>query len=791
MIKKKGDFWSDKAINKAKNKAHMQLKHDKSKFSVTPTENQAVTTKSEYQFRLYYAEPVIASIMKTGFTVQKGQVVNLDGPIILDPGCTVTVEDGGVLSCAGWILNRGQILVQPGGTMIVQDLENDTGSAACGTITNPDADPDSACGRIACDGKMIVMRDCKVCASGLYGLEFGEGAQVVNYGQIISENLSCRTDHTIENRGDTSAVFAGWGVTDIGYELTQKQITGQDYPGKGTLQKTAAVKLPQNAVYGEGASRLYVNTARSVTYTQPASEKGYVSGFVAPMPVSDEDIQIPQDLPESYIVMRDPRYDVLFIEVGGVLYHYDSNVGRWVYIQEDGSYQIFNYASGGQLSDGDSLLPDGYILSDGRVVNSADKLPPGGILYDVHENVFWIEAEEDGDVPFYYWEETLDRWVYVDLLNKYHLADEELGPPPGLGRDYISSDIYSDVPPGFRRYTAGMAESNGETIDYDPNAKPKVQYDPDNYPYYYIYYDAGDGSGVQQYWFNQNGRVFMLIGTYGFYGQSVSTALSASMYYDWYTHDFAYPIGDTLGEVHCSAADGMVLTTPVSVTFNGEAPVAVYKDGSEYTGGLGRIDAVGSYTVSASVGGQNRRLLSFTLVGSSTNAIHNLVMPDGFYITEATRDGEYIYADRYTVSMETEGEYSIKYECSATDMVYKLETRIDRTPPALTFSGRLDKQGRVRSALSFGGLQAGDSIYLTRSGEYAECTLNEDGTGAVLDPGNYVMIVKDAAGNGVEYDFIILQYYNLQSWVFFLMVIAALFAVGMYVLLQRKRLKIA
>ena len=26
------------------------------------------------------------------------------------------------------------------------------------------------------------------------------------------------------------------------------------------------------------------------------------------------------------------------------------------------------------------------------------------------------------------------------------------------------------------------------------------------------------------------------------------TALSASMYYDWYAHDFAYPIGDTLGE---------------------------------------------------------------------------------------------------------------------------------------------------------------------------------------------------------------------------------------------------
>ena len=524
MIKKKGDFWSDKAINKAKNKAHMQLEHDKSKFIVRPTEYQAMTNKQKYQFRMYYAEPVIASIMKTGFTVQKGQVVNLDGPIVIDPGCTVTVEDGGVLSCAGWIINNGQILVKPGGTMIVQELENETSSAGYGTVTCAGGQESS--GRIACDGKMIIMRDCKVCAAGIYGLEFGEGAQVVNYGQLISENFKCLSDYTIENRGDTSAVFAGWGGTDVGYELSQEQITGQDYPGKGTLQETAAVKLPQNAVYGEGASRLYVNSARSVTYTEPTPGKGYVSGFVAPMPVSEEAVTaIPQELPESYLVMRDPRYDVSFIEVEGVLYHYDGAVGRWVYIGEDGSNQIFNYAYGGELSDVDSLLPDGYILSDGRVVSAEDKIPPGGILYDVHEQVFWIEEdEEDSDVPFYYWEEALDRWVYVDLLDKYHLADEELGPPPYVSIDHIPGNIYSDVPAGFRRYTAGMAGSDGETFVYDPDEIPKVQYDLDNYPYYYIYYDAGDGSGVQKYWYNKNGKVFMLIGTYGFWGTSVDVS---------------------------------------------------------------------------------------------------------------------------------------------------------------------------------------------------------------------------------------------------------------------------
>ena len=177
-------------------------------------------------------------------------------------------------------------------------------------------------------------------------------------------------------------------------------------------------------------------------------------------------------------------------------------------------------------------------------------------------------------------------------------------------------------------------------------------------------------------------------------------ALSDTMYYDWNTHDFAYPIPDTLGEVHSNAADGMVLTTPVTLTVTGDIPLSVYRNGSEYTGDLGRIAEVGGYTVSASVSGQSRRLLSFTLVGSSTNALHSFLAPDGFFVREAARDGNPIYADRFSLSMETEGSYAVEYECSATDIVYKLETTIDRTPPALQFEGSADRQGRIRSALS-------------------------------------------------------------------------------------------
>ncbi len=234
----------------------------------------------------------------------------------------------------------------------------------------------------------------------------------------------------------------------------------------------------------------------------------------------------------------------------------------------------------------------------------------------------------------------------------------------------------------------------------------------------------------------------------------------------------------------------MVLSTPVSVDPGSDASVKVFYNGSEYSGNPRVLNQVGEYVVSAQVGGQNQRLLGFTLVGASTNVLHTFVAPDGFYILSAERDGEDIYLDRYNVDMEPEGNYVIEYECAPTNMIYKLEVQIDRTPPALSFSGRIDSQGRVRSRLDFSGMESGGSIYLTRSGEAVEVEVDSDGAGSVYDPGNYAMIVTDAAGNRVEYDFIILQYFNLQSWIFFLIVIASLSTLAGYILVKRKRLKI-
>ena len=267
--------------------------------------------------------------------------------------------------------------------------------------------------------------------------------------------------------------------------------------------------------------------------------------------------------------------------------------------------------------------------------------------------------------------------------------------------------------------------------------------------------------------------------------------LSNSMFYDWNTHDFVFPVENSLTEVHCTAADGMVLTRAVSISVETENVILVYRNGEEYTGDRSAINQPGEYTVSVRNGDNWRRLFSFLLVDSMTNMVHTFTVPDGFYIVGATRDGENIYSDRYRLNMEPEGSYVIEYECTYTEIVYTLETIIDRTPPELTFGGVIDSRGRVHSALSISGMEEGDTFYILRD-ETVEVTPTKevDGTYTLPDSGNYRMQVFDYAGNSVEYVFTILTYFNASSWVFFGLVLDTLGAVIGYILIKRRRLKI-
>ncbi len=266
--------------------------------------------------------------------------------------------------------------------------------------------------------------------------------------------------------------------------------------------------------------------------------------------------------------------------------------------------------------------------------------------------------------------------------------------------------------------------------------------------------------------------------------------LSSTMAYDWNTHDFVFSVGNSLNEIHCSAADGMIVDKPVTLSTGADNSIIVFRNGSEYTGSLSTIKDVGDYVVSSQQAGDKVRVMSFMIVGKTTNAVTIFSPPDGFYLTEVTRDEQPVYFDRYNARMDLEGLYHVEYECIATDVVYTLDTTIDRTPPSLTFEGRINDEWQVRSALKFSGLEPGGSIVLNRGGVRVQPEINADGTGAVYDTGTYVMQVFDAAGNMTEYRFAILTYFTVSSLIFIALAVVILVGVTVYILVKRKNLRI-
>lgn len=264
--------------------------------------------------------------------------------------------------------------------------------------------------------------------------------------------------------------------------------------------------------------------------------------------------------------------------------------------------------------------------------------------------------------------------------------------------------------------------------------------------------------------------------------------ISETTYYDREAHSFVYPTLSGAAQVYANVADGMIVTSPVSISADAGAEITVTRNGAAMEDTeLTAISAPGSYIVSAKAVDTGRFLFGFTIVGDHANLPEGYTMPEGFYILDATLDGEETYFERNYIAMEDDGTYDIEYVCPETTLHYKLSTTIDRTPPHFTLDGKRDKNGRFRSAVQIGGLQEGDSVALTRDAN--EIRFPADGR--LTEAGMYQLQVFDAAGNSTTEQFTILVYFDLNSLLFFALVCISLAGVAVYTLYSRKKLKVA
>ena len=205
--------------------------------------NLAGADQNEFSFRCFHAIPVIMSCLSTDFTVESGQVTNLDGPIAITNGAVITVKDGGTLTIDGWVMNNGTIKVEEGGTLYVQD-------GACLNKLNDEVDHQS--GGIISNGLIIVGEGSKLIGGGVNGIQLLNGSHVVNYGCLASENFTIKQDHTVENR-DRGFVLTGSGngVVNSGnttYE-TPLDYSGRTFAERGAVESVCFVSIVDNAIY--------------------------------------------------------------------------------------------------------------------------------------------------------------------------------------------------------------------------------------------------------------------------------------------------------------------------------------------------------------------------------------------------------------------------------------------------------------------------------------------------------------------------------------------------------------
>lgn len=257
--------------------------------------------------------------------------------------------------------------------------------------------------------------------------------------------------------------------------------------------------------------------------------------------------------------------------------------------------------------------------------------------------------------------------------------------------------------------------------------------------------------------------------------------------YDGQKRTFVYDVGRGNIEIHANVADGMIVNGPVSVSIDEGMDLLITQNGKMIDSpNPTNLTAPGSYTVGVAGADLTSNLFSFTIVGEQSNLAGGYVMPEGFYILEATFNEEEAFYERNYISMEEEGSYTVEYICPDTGLRYNLATTIDRTPPQLTLQGSIDEEGRYHSEVKLGGLQNGDSVYITRDGE---AIANPDDW-VLTDPGMYQVQVFDPAGNSVSAQFTILVYLNFNSLLFFALLILVIVAVLVYIYIKRKKLKI-
>ena len=258
-------------------------------------------------------------------------------------------------------------------------------------------------------------------------------------------------------------------------------------------------------------------------------------------------------------------------------------------------------------------------------------------------------------------------------------------------------------------------------------------------------------------------------------------SIGNSAYYD--TERDLYLYDTEIGTVECSVCDGMIVTDSVTVTSANSSALIIYKDGER----LSQSDAnlyedSGYYVVQYNDNdGITKSILSFTIIPSVTGMIDEYDLPESFRATRITLNDNEITLTS-DIDLKKEGEYHIVYELRQTQTTYTLDVTIDHTAPTLLLEAVND--GVAKGPVDISDVESGATIEILMDGK--SYSYRDE----LTESGSYEITVSDAAGNESTYTFTIEVYLDNSAFAVIFIILALIIGVVVYMVLERKRLRV-
>ena len=260
--------------------------------------------------------------------------------------------------------------------------------------------------------------------------------------------------------------------------------------------------------------------------------------------------------------------------------------------------------------------------------------------------------------------------------------------------------------------------------------------------------------------------------------------ISGNTYYDAENKAFVYYVDSSSAQaIYSSVADGMITEQAVVVKADAGVAFEVYLDGErvESVSG-GTFQQPGEYVVMYMGGAVSERVFSFTIVPEQCNYVTGYSLPIGFEIVEATLNEQPVAFHNNYIKLADEGEYDIQYRCIKTNVPYQLLLRTDFTGPELSLEEVAE--GVARGPVDISEAKDAAVVNLYHNGEKIA---RKD---VLTESGEYYIELADEAGNKTTYSFTILIYFDGNSWLFFVLVLAACIGVLIYLMHSRKHLRV-